>query len=64
MVAVSFAVLAELHPLAGGAHTRFDVKSTRTVADSTVTSSFETGATNFATAFGGGLDVRLRMIRP
>lgn len=45
--------------LAGGANTRFEVSSTRTVAGGTVRSSFDANSTDFAMAVGGGLDLRL-----
>jgi opacity protein-like surface antigen len=48
-----------VHVLAGGAHTRFEVKSTDTFGGGTFDSSFDTSATDFAMAVGGGLDVRL-----
>ncbi len=48
-----------VHALAGGAHTRFEVKTTDTFGGSTFDSSFDTGATDFAMAVGGGVDVRL-----
>jgi opacity protein-like surface antigen len=44
------------HALFGGAHTRFKV--TQQFAPG-VTDSFSTGATDFAMAVGGGIDVRL-----
>lgn len=48
-----------VHALAGGANTRFEVASVRTVTGGTTRSSFETNSTDFAAALGGGLDVRL-----
>lgn len=45
--------------LFGAAHTRFEVEETRTVPTGTVRNQFDTGATDFAMAVGGGLDVRL-----
>jgi opacity protein-like surface antigen len=48
-----------VHALAGGAHTRFVVDSRLTVINGTTRNTFETNATDFAAAIGGGLDVRL-----
>lgn len=48
-----------VHALFGGAHTKFKVNSTFPVAGGTVNQSFDTGATDFAMAVGGGIDVRL-----
>jgi opacity protein-like surface antigen len=48
-----------VHALAGGAHTRFDIVSTRAVTGGTVRTSFETSSTDFAVGVGGGLDIRL-----
>jgi opacity protein-like surface antigen len=48
-----------VHALAGGAHTRFDVETVRTVAGGTLRSSFDTSSTDFAAGIGGGLDIRL-----
>lgn len=46
--------------LAGGAHTRYEVSSSRNIATGgTNTSSFDVGATDFAAAAGAGLDVRI-----
>lgn len=47
------------HVLAGGAHTRFEVNTTDTFPGGTFDTSFDTGATDFAMAVGGGVDVRL-----
>lgn len=48
-----------VHALAGGAHTRFDVSTTRNVTGGTTRTNFEVGSTDFAAAVGGGVDVRL-----
>jgi opacity protein-like surface antigen len=48
-----------VHALAGGAHTRFDIVSTRPVTGGTVRTSFETSSTDFAAGVGGGIDIRL-----
>jgi opacity protein-like surface antigen len=48
-----------VHLLAGGAHTRFEVNTTETFPGGTFDTSFDTGATDFAMALGGGIDVRL-----
>lgn len=48
-----------VHALAGGAHTRFEVESRRTSTTGTTRNTFDTGSTDFAAAFGGGVDVRL-----
>jgi opacity protein-like surface antigen len=48
-----------VHALAGGAHTRFEVESQRNLTTGTVRNTFDTDSTDFAAAFGGGLDVRL-----
>jgi len=47
------------HVLAGGAHTRFEVNSTTVFPSGTFDTSFDTSATDFAMAVGGGVDVRL-----
>jgi len=48
-----------VHALAGGAHTRFEVESQRAITGGTARTSFDVGSTDFAAAFGGGLDFRL-----
>lgn len=48
-----------IHALAGGAHTRYDVESSRDITGGTTRTSFEASSTDFAAAIGGGLDVRL-----
>ncbi|HEX4946828.1 MAG TPA: outer membrane beta-barrel protein [Blastocatellia bacterium] len=48
-----------VHALAGGAHTRFEVETQRTVGTGTTRSTFDTGSTDFAAAIGGGVDIRL-----
>ncbi|MEW6131184.1 MAG: outer membrane beta-barrel protein [Acidobacteriota bacterium] len=48
-----------VHALFGGAHTRFEVESQFPIAGGSFTESFDTGATDFAMAIGGGVDVRL-----
>lgn len=48
-----------VHALAGGAHTRFEVESRVTSTTGTTRNTFDTGSTDFAAAFGGGVDVRL-----
>lgn len=45
--------------MAGGAHTRFKVNSTTVLSGGTFDTSFDTHATDFAMAVGGGVDVRL-----
>jgi opacity protein-like surface antigen len=45
--------------LAGGAHTRFDITSERSVLAGNLTDSFKTGTTDFALGAGGGLDWRV-----
>ena len=45
--------------LAGGAHTRFEASTERTVSGGTSRTSFDVSSTDFAMAVGGGLDVRL-----
>jgi opacity protein-like surface antigen len=47
------------HVMAGGAHTRFEVQTTSILPGGTFDTSFDTGATDFAMAVGGGVDVRL-----
>jgi opacity protein-like surface antigen len=47
------------HVLAGGAHTRFEVQTNSVFPGGTFDTSFDTGATDFAMAVGGGIDVRL-----
>lgn len=47
------------HVLAGGAHTRFEIDSRRTITSGEVRNSFDVGTTDFAMAVGGGLDIRL-----
>src|SRR5688500_5632864 len=46
-----------LRVLGGGAHTRFEALSRRTVLNGTNESSFEVGSTSFAEVIGGGLDM-------
>ncbi len=49
-----------LRALFGAANTRFEASESRTAAGGgTITNTFETNATDFAMALGGGLDVRL-----
>jgi opacity protein-like surface antigen len=48
-----------IHALAGGAHTRFDVETVRTIPGGTLRSTFDTSSTDFAAAIGGGLDIRV-----
>ncbi len=48
-----------VHALAGGAHSRFEVESIRDVTGGAVRNSFDVGSTDFAAAFGGGVDIRL-----
>ncbi len=45
--------------LAGGAHTRFNVSSERTISGGSLSRTFQTGATDFALGVGGGLDWRI-----
>jgi len=45
--------------MAGAAHTRFEASRVIPIGGGTQTRSFEVGATDFAAAAGGGLDVRL-----
>jgi opacity protein-like surface antigen len=45
--------------LAGGAHTRFNVKAQESLFGANLTSSFSTGTTDFALGAGGGLDLRV-----
>src|SRR5262249_8600837 len=45
--------------LAGGAHTRFNVKSEQNLIAGVFTNSFDTGTTDFAMAAGGGIDWRV-----
>ena len=45
--------------MAGAAHTNFEAARTLQSSSGTFTSSFEAGATDFAAAAGGGLDIRL-----
>jgi|SRR5918911_2621181 opacity protein-like surface antigen len=45
--------------LFGVANTRFEAEAERSVAAGTFTNSFNTNATDFAMALGGGLDLRL-----
>lgn len=47
------------HVLAGGAHTRYDVKSNFTINNTTFTNSYNVNGTDFSMAVGGGVDVRL-----
>jgi opacity protein-like surface antigen len=48
-----------VHFLAGGAHTRFNVDSERSLSVGNFTNSFKTGTTDFALGTGGGLDWRI-----
>ena len=48
-----------VHGLAGGAHTRFEVESRRDLTGGSTRNTFDTSSTDFAVAFGGGIDVRL-----
>ena len=48
-----------LRTLFGVANTRFEVEQNQVVTGGTVTNSFNTCATDFAIAVGGGLDVRV-----
>lgn len=48
-----------VHALFGGAQTRFKVTTQFPVSGGSVTDSFDTKATDFAMAVGGGVDVRL-----
>jgi opacity protein-like surface antigen len=45
--------------LAGGAHTRLNIKSERDFTTGNVTTTFNTNTTNFAIGAGGGLDWRV-----
>jgi hypothetical protein len=45
--------------MAGAARTRFEASQELQSSSGTITQSFEVGATDFAAAFGGGLDLRL-----
>jgi opacity protein-like surface antigen len=47
-----------VHLLAGGANTKFEADSTVLTGGGTLSNSFETDSTDFAMAFGGGIDVR------
>jgi opacity protein-like surface antigen len=47
------------HFLAGGARTRFNATSKRSFPSGDLTSTFKTGATDFALGMGGGLDLRM-----
>ncbi len=47
------------HAMAGGATTRFEAESVRVVTGGATRSSFETSATDFALAIGGGVDIRV-----
>jgi opacity protein-like surface antigen len=47
-----------LHALFGVANTRFEVEQRQQVSTGTTTQSFNTSATDFAMALGGGIDVR------
>jgi len=46
------------HALVGGAHTRFNVETSFTLPGGVIRDTFETSATDFAAAVGGGVDVR------
>jgi hypothetical protein len=45
--------------MAGGAHTRFEAEREFTGVLGTTSSSFEVGATDFAAAAGGGIDIQV-----